>query len=135
MCLFKSPGTSEYVVRGIFFPDLSFLCSSPSGAVCCFVVVISPTTVPTLILRFFRNDRVPLSLFTIPHCTYDFIPLINNETTTMAMVRRATAPQETTKTKMATGDSDNDNGDSATGNGATGDNDDDDWHRQGQRKQ
>ena len=75
---------------------------------CCFVEVISPTTVPTLILRFFRNDCLPLSLFSNGATGYE------NDT----------------------GEDDNNDGDGTTGDGAMGNgatsDDDDDCDRQRQ---
>jgi hypothetical protein len=44
------------------------------GAVCCFVTVISPTTVPTLILQFFfRNDHMRT------HISTDHLPSHHQE--------------------------------------------------------
>ena len=61
MCHLTFPGTSTactWGIRGIFFSDTIFCALLPLVLLCCFVVVILPTTIATLILRIFWNDRM-----------------------------------------------------------------------------
>ena len=60
MCLLKSRDTSAvctWGLKGDFIFRLIFVVLFSHGAVCCFVAVISPTTVPTLILLCFGMTR------------------------------------------------------------------------------
>ena len=100
MCHLTFSGTSTactWGIRGIFFSDTIFCALLPLVLLCCFVVVILPTTVATLILRIFWNNQMTVCILatsaqTICHHTirrpiylyhstivYDFIYLISLE--------------------------------------------------------
>ncbi len=89
MCLLKSRGMSAvctWGLRGAFF-RLVFFCDLPP---CCFVGHF-PLRVPTLILRFFWNDRIASPTICLCHPSTDMMA-----------------------TTMATCNNNNDNGDGTT---------------------